>query len=64
MPRQPQVTLSVAHIGPGPRRLDPPADLEEIEAAIFRQTVTSVKPRRGRCYHAPPLSTDGRCCCH
>ena len=41
MPRQPQVTLSVAHIGPGARRLEPPAELGEVEAAIFRQVVAA-----------------------
>ena len=42
MPRQPQVTLSVAHIGPGAWRLEPPAELGEIEAAIFRKVVAGV----------------------
>jgi phage terminase small subunit len=42
MPRQPQVTLSVAHIGPGARRLEPPAELGEIEVATFRKVVGSV----------------------
>jgi phage terminase small subunit len=42
MPRQSQSSLSVAHIGPGARRLEPPAELGEIEAAIFRRTVAAV----------------------
>lgn len=42
MPRQPQLTLSVAHIGPGAQRLAPPAELGKIEAAIFKQVVASV----------------------
>jgi phage terminase small subunit len=42
MPRRSQAPLSIAHIGPGSQRLQPPADLGEIEAAIFRQTVASV----------------------
>ena len=42
MPRKSKAALSIAHIGPGARRLEPPADLGEIEAAIFRQTVASV----------------------
>jgi phage terminase small subunit len=39
MPRQPQLTLSVAHIGPGAQRLAPPA---ELGTAIFKQVVASV----------------------
>ena len=42
MPRRSEASLTIAHIGPGPRRLEPPAELGEIEAAIFRQTVASV----------------------
>jgi phage terminase small subunit len=42
MPRRSEASLSIAHIGPGSRRLEPPADLGEIEAAIFRQVVASV----------------------
>ena len=42
MPRQSQSSLSIAHIGPGARRLEPPADLGEIETAIFRKVVASV----------------------
>lgn len=42
MPRRSQASLSIAHIGPGPRRLEPPAELGEIEASIFRQVVASV----------------------
>ena len=42
MPRQSQSSLSIAHIGPGARRLEPPAELGEIEAAIFRKVVAGV----------------------
>lgn len=42
MPRRSEASLTIAHIGPGPRRLEPPAELGEIEAAIFRQVVASV----------------------
>jgi phage terminase small subunit len=42
MPRTSKDALAVAHIGPGAWRLDPPAELGEVEAAIFRQTVASV----------------------
>ena len=41
MPRTSKDALAVAHIGPGAWRLDPPAELGEVEAAIFRQTVAS-----------------------
>ena len=42
MPRRSEASLAIAHIGPGARRLEPPADLEEVEAAIFRRVVASV----------------------
>jgi phage terminase small subunit len=42
MPRRSEASLSIAHIGPGARRLKPPANLEEVEAAIFRRVVASV----------------------
>jgi phage terminase small subunit len=42
MPRQSQSSLSIAHIGPGARRLEPPCELGEIEAVIFRRTVAGV----------------------
>ena len=42
MPRQSQSSLSIAHIGPGARRLLAPAELGEIEAAIFRKVVAGV----------------------
>jgi hypothetical protein len=42
MPRQSEAALSLAHIGPVSRRLEPPAELGEIEAATFRQTVASM----------------------
>ena len=42
MPRQSQSSLSIAHIGSGARRLEPPAELGEIEAAIFRKVVAGV----------------------
>jgi phage terminase small subunit len=42
MPRQSQSSLTIAHIGPGARRLEPSPELGEIEAAIFRKVVASV----------------------
>jgi phage terminase small subunit len=42
MPRRSEASLAIAHIGPGARRLGPPADLGEVEAAIFRKIVAGV----------------------
>lgn len=42
MPRTSEAALTLAHIGPGAKRLDPPADLAPDAAAIFRATVASV----------------------
>jgi phage terminase small subunit len=42
MPRRSEASLTIAHIGPGPRRLEPPAELGEVEAAIFRKVVAGV----------------------
>jgi hypothetical protein len=42
MPRQSKAALTIAHIGPGNRRLEPPGVLGEIEAAVFRQTVATM----------------------
>jgi phage terminase small subunit len=42
MPRKSQASLTIAHIGPGVKRLEPPADLAPDAAVIFRETVASV----------------------
>jgi phage terminase small subunit len=40
VPRASKAALTIAHVGP--RHLEPPSELGEVEAAIFRQTVASV----------------------
>jgi phage terminase small subunit len=42
MPRRSKAALTLAHIGPGALRLEPPSDLPPEAALIFRETVASV----------------------
>ena len=42
MPRESEASITIAHVGPGARRLEPPPELGEIEAAIFRNVVAGV----------------------
>ena len=42
MPRKSKAALTIAHIGPGSRRLEPPTELGGLEAATFRQTVAAM----------------------
>jgi hypothetical protein len=42
MPRKSKAALTIAHIGPGARRLEPPADMAPEAAAVFRETVAIV----------------------
>jgi hypothetical protein len=44
MPRRSTAALSIAHVGPGLRRLEPPPDMTEgsLERRLFLETVSSV----------------------
>jgi phage terminase small subunit len=43
MPRQSKAALSIAHIGPGARRLEPPPELSGRAAEVFRHTVANAE---------------------
>ena len=43
MPRKSKAALTIAHIGPGARRLEPPPELTGRAADIFRHTVASAE---------------------
>ena len=42
MPRRSNASLTIAAFSPGLRRLEPPPELGEVEARVFRETVAAL----------------------